>query len=96
MWDRNLGSYVWCGTGQQARPKCLVCNVQLVPVLFGDKSQLGGRGKSWIWGGDSPKPESPYWICNKCGVSYMKSGKDRLRFPTNSELDHHTNVGDTD
>jgi hypothetical protein len=34
--------------------------------------------------------------CNKCGVSYMKSGRDRLRFPTNSELDHHTNVGDTD
>ena len=49
MYDRNLGSYVWCGTGRQARPRCKVCDAQMLPVISGSKDRYGGRGVSWVW-----------------------------------------------
>ena len=94
MYDRSVGSYGWCGTGSQARPRCRVCNEQMLPVLFGNKDQLGGRGTLWIWGGDSPKPDSPYWCCSECGVSYMVGKRDALKLPTVDELPEHIRVSE--
>jgi len=94
MYDRNLGSYVWCGTGRQARPRCRVCNEQMLPVLFGNQDHRGGRGTAWIWGGDSPKPDSPYWCCSECGVSYMVGKRDALKLPTVDELPEHLRVSE--
>mgnify|MGYP005645232365 FL=1 len=94
MYDRNLGSYVWCGTGIKARPRCQVCNEQMLPVLFGNQNQRGGSGTAWIWGGDSPKPDSPYWCCSECGVSYMVGNRDALKLPTVDELPEHIRVSE--
>ena len=102
MYDRNLGSDVWCGTGliliaeekRQARPRCRICNEQMLPVLFGNQDRLGGRGTAWIWGGHSPKPDSPHWCCSECGVSYMVGKRDSLKFPTVDELPEHIRVSE--
>jgi len=92
MYDRNLGSYVWCGTGQQARPRCKVCEAQMLPVIFGSKDRYGGRGVAWVWGGTEPKPDSPYWVCNQCDVSYMVGERDSLKFPSVEELPEHIQI----
>ena len=102
MCDRNLGSDVWCGTGliliaeekRQARPRCRVCNEQMLPVLFGNQDHRGGRGTAWIWGGHPPKPDSPHWCCSECGVSYMVGKRDSLKFPTVDELPEHIRVSE--
>jgi len=99
MYDRNLGSYLWCGTGRQKRPNCQVCSEQMLPVLFGSKEQkdhiegrVGGRGTAWIWGGHSPKVDSPYWCCPECGLSYTVTQRDSLKLPTIDELKEHIRV----
>jgi len=68
----------------------------MLPVLFGNQDHLGGRGVAWIWGGDSPKPDSPYWCCSECGVSYMVGKRDSLKLPTADELPEHIRVSEQD
>ena len=111
MYDRNLGSDVWCGTGliliaeekRQARPRCRICNERMLqvffgkrmlPVFFGNQARLGRPGTAWIWGGHSPKPDSPHWCCSECGVSYMVGKRDSLKFPTVDELPEHIRVSE--
>ena len=51
-------------------------------------------GTAWLWGGHSPKPDSPYWCCSECGVSYMVGRRDALKLPTVDELPEHIRVSE--